>query len=334
MSNPPAETVNQNEQRYKELADSFPQAVAEADEKGNMTFANANGLEMFGYTKEDFNKGLNILQMLVPEDRARAQERMRRIFSGEKVGGGEYTALKKDGTTFPVTIYTSPTLVGNRYSGLRAIVIDATEKVRAEKALKESEERYRSIFENAIEGMYQSSPQGRYITVNPALARMHGFKSPQEMITAVTDIGTQIFMSPEARKEYREILEKEDAVVNFEFELYRKDRSRIWVSTSARVVRDKNGDTLYYEGKVEDITIRKRAEEERERLVLELKEALSRVKVLSGMLPICSSCKRIENEKGQWEQMEVYIRDRSEADFSHGVCPECAEKLYPEFYKK
>lgn len=79
---------------------------------------------------------------------------------------------------------------------------------------------------------------------------------------------------------------------------------------------------------------RKQAEEERERLIIELKEALSKVKLLSGLLPICASCKKIRNDNGCWEQMEMYVRDHSEAEFSHGICPECAEKMYPEYYKK
>jgi hypothetical protein len=85
---------------------------------------------------------------------------------------------------------------------------------------------------------------------------------------------------------------------------------------------------------VADITRHKRAEEERERLILELKEAFSKVKALSGLLPICASCKKIRNDKGYWEQVEVYIRDRSEAEFTHGFCPECAETLYPQHYRK
>jgi hypothetical protein len=84
----------------------------------------------------------------------------------------------------------------------------------------------------------------------------------------------------------------------------------------------------------ENITPRKQAEEGREKLIAQLTEALSQVKTLSGLLPICSSCKRIRNEKGVWEHVEMYIRDRSEADFTHGICPECAQKLYPDYYKK
>jgi len=83
-----------------------------------------------------------------------------------------------------------------------------------------------------------------------------------------------------------------------------------------------------------EIKERKKAEKEREKLIFELKEALSKVKLLSGLLPICASCKKVRNDKGYWEQIEIYIRDHSEARFTHGICPECAEKLYPEYYKK
>jgi PAS domain S-box-containing protein len=83
-----------------------------------------------------------------------------------------------------------------------------------------------------------------------------------------------------------------------------------------------------------NITERKRAEEERERLIIELRDALSTIRTLRGMLPICSSCKKIRNDDGYWEQIDVYIRDHSEAEFSHGICPECAKKLYPQYYKE
>lgn len=85
---------------------------------------------------------------------------------------------------------------------------------------------------------------------------------------------------------------------------------------------------------VADITDRKQAEEERERPIFELTDALSKVRTLSGLLPICASCKKIRNDKGYWEQIEMYIRDHSEAEFPHGLCPDCMERLYPHLYKK
>jgi PAS domain S-box-containing protein len=84
---------------------------------------------------------------------------------------------------------------------------------------------------------------------------------------------------------------------------------------------------------VKDISEKKRAELERETLIAELREALSRVKTLSGLLPICASCKRIRDDRGSWNPIEVYIHDRSNAQFSHGICPDCARKLYPDYFK-
>lgn len=83
-----------------------------------------------------------------------------------------------------------------------------------------------------------------------------------------------------------------------------------------------------------EIEERKKIEKEKEKLISELKEALSKIRTLSGLLPICASCKKIRNDEGYWEQIEIYIKTRSEADFSHGICPDCIKKLYPEFDQK
>lgn len=83
-----------------------------------------------------------------------------------------------------------------------------------------------------------------------------------------------------------------------------------------------------------DITVRKNMEEEKEMLISELKDALAKVKQLSGFLPICASCKKIRDDRGYWQQIESYIHEHSEAQFSHGICPSCAKKLYPEYYKQ
>ncbi len=90
---------------------------------------------------------------------------------------------------------------------------------------------------------------------------------------------------------------------------------------------------LYSQGVARDVTERKRMEEEREKLIVELKEALLRVRTLSGLLPICSSCKKIRDDEGRWQPLEDYIRDHSEAEFTHTICPECAKKTYPNYFK-
>lgn len=136
---------------------------------------------------------------------------------------------------------------------------DITLSVRAEQAIREAEERYRDIFENAGEGIFQSTPAGRYIAANPALARMHGFDSPEELMRGCTDI-SRSYVDPARREEFKRLLETNGFVRDFEFQLSRKDRSKISVTVNARVVRDENGVVQYYEGTGQDITERKKAE--------------------------------------------------------------------------
>jgi PAS domain S-box-containing protein len=135
-----------------------------------------------------------------------------------------------------------------------------TEKISVEEALRQAEERYRYIYENAVEGIYQVSLDGRFISANPALARIHGFDSPEEMIQRVTDVGKQLFVSERRRHEYLRLMETEGFVHSFEIQVYCEDGSVQWVSLNARVVRDKEGNALYHEGIMESITERKKLE--------------------------------------------------------------------------
>ncbi|ARV63077.1 PAS domain-containing sensor histidine kinase [Nostocales cyanobacterium HT-58-2] len=124
-----------------------------------------------------------------------------------------------------------------------------------------AEEKYRSIFENAVEGIFQSTPDGRYITANPALARIYGYSSPEEVTANFTDIEHQLYVDPNRRAEFMRLIEEYGTVSEFESQIYRKDGSIVWVSEKAYAVRDEHGNLLYYEGLIEDITQRKQVEE-------------------------------------------------------------------------
>jgi len=121
---------------------------------------------------------------------------------------------------------------------------------------------YRSFFENAMEGIFQTTADGRYLRVNPALARIYGYDSPGELVENLTDIAQQLYVDRQRRAEFVRLLQQQDAVCGFEAEIYRKDGSRIWIAENARAVRDGQGRLLYYEGTVEDITRRKQAEDQ------------------------------------------------------------------------
>jgi len=133
-------------------------------------------------------------------------------------------------------------------------------------ALRRAEQKYRSIFENATEGIFQTTPDGHYLSANPALARMYGYDSPEELLAALTDISRQLYVQPARRAEFTLAMQQYEKVLEFESQIYRRDGSIIWISENARAVHDEvTGELLYYEGMVQDITRRKSAEEARER---------------------------------------------------------------------
>jgi PAS domain S-box-containing protein len=127
--------------------------------------------------------------------------------------------------------------------------------------LQETEEKYRSIFENATEGIFQATPEGRYITANPALARILGYASPEQLIAEIVNIGKQLYVEPFRRDDLIALLKREDMLSDFESEVYRQDGTKIWISENIRTVRDANGQLLFYEGSVIDITERKQSED-------------------------------------------------------------------------
>lgn len=146
---------------------------------------------------------------------------------------------------------------------------NAMQRHAAATALARAEARYRSVFENAIEGLYLSSPEGRFLSANPAMARLLGYATPAEMLSCVNDIQHQLYVSPARRGEFFALIQGGDEVTDFESEVYRSDRTTIWVSESVRVVRDATGAIDHFEGVATDITARREAA----RALREAKEA-------------------------------------------------------------
>ncbi len=144
---------------------------------------------------------------------------------------------------------------------LICMIEDVTERKLAEEARLEAEKKYRDIFENAIEGIFQSTPTGQFLSVNPAFVRMFGYDSAEELCAEVTNIGQQLYVDSQRRSEFIFLLEQFSEVQGFEYQARCQDNSIIWVSETTRVVRDHRGHLRYYEGIVEDVTQRKVIEE-------------------------------------------------------------------------
>lgn len=147
------------------------------------------------------------------------------------------------------------------------------ERKRVEQELRQAEAKYRSIFENAVDGIFQTTPEGQYLSVNPALASIYGYETLAELMENLTDIGGQLYVESARRDEFTRLLRDQNTVVGFESRVYRRDGKIIWITETARAVRDTSGAILYYEGIVEDITERKHAEEELHKAKLAAEEA-------------------------------------------------------------
>jgi len=138
---------------------------------------------------------------------------------------------------------------------------DITNRKAVEETLRKSEEKYRTIFENVVEGIFQISPEGCFISMNPAMARIHGFQSPEDMMATVTDVRRQLCTESGNVTRLIETLRKDEAVRDLEMQVYRKDGSVIWTSTSLHAVRDTARNVFYFEGTTVDVTERKEAED-------------------------------------------------------------------------
>jgi PAS domain S-box-containing protein len=167
------DALQDSAKRFRELSELLPEIVFEMDLAGRLTFVNNVAFERFGYSQNDFDKGLTAFQMLIEKDRNRAKKVITKILTGTDVGFIEYTALKKDGSTFPIIIHATPIISGNRPAGSRGLIVDITDRKKAEELLKKSEERFRSTLESMMEGCQIVDYNWHYLYVNDAAAK-HG----------------------------------------------------------------------------------------------------------------------------------------------------------------
>ncbi len=230
-------------------------------------------------------------------------------------------------------------LPGNYTKVLPSTLQNVLKRKRAEKATTAAQEELDSILRTVPDIIYRLNNEG-FITFISDSVRKYGYQ-PEDIIgKSVFDI-----VHPEDKEKtvYRmnERRRGDRSTKSFEVRLLIKNQASVpfeIFSVSAEGLypsKSVGSDTfLGTQGIARDISKRKKAEIERERLINELQKTISEVKILQGFLPICASCKKIRDDDGYWNQIETYIRDHSEAEFSHSICPGCAKKLYPEFYKQ
>ncbi len=254
------EALIDSERKFKDLANLLPQIIYESDLEGNLTYVNELGLKTFGYKEQDFENGLNILNGIAPEDRERAGEIIRNI-SGLNIGGNpEYLAMRKDGSKFPILIYSSIIYEKETPVGMRGVIVDISQRKEWEKTLKENEEKLRLIFNNSPVGISITDLQGRFIDVNPALSKITGY-SPEEMLNRHFNY----FSHPEDininEEKFKKLVNGEIFYFELEKRYIHKNGNIVYVLIRSQLIHDHLGSPMFQTAMVEDITERKREEQ-------------------------------------------------------------------------
>ncbi len=255
------EAVERSEKRLSALIEHGRDQISLLTADGALLWENPRTPTMLGYPLNAY-RGRNIFELMHPDDAGWTMELFQRVaLTPGRSQDGIFRLRHNDGSWRWIEA-TATNLLEEPTVG--AIVVnyrDITERRRTEEARRLAEEKYRSIFEGAVEGIFQSTPEGRFLTVNPALARLWGYDSPEELILTIQDIASQVYAQPRQREEFARLLEEHGEVRGFEYEARRKDGSTLWISEDARAVRAANGMLLYYEGNIQGITERKQAEQ-------------------------------------------------------------------------
>ncbi|MFA4955456.1 MAG: PAS domain S-box protein [Candidatus Methanoperedens sp.] len=288
------EILPQADALFQSLFDFAPDAIIVVNNKGFILQANEQAEKIFGYSKKELiGKPVDIL---IPERFKKSHDEHlkeyiqnpRKRFMGDEL---ELYGQRKDGTEFPVDIALSYVSTKDGIIVL-SIVRDITEYKRMEEALRVSEEKYRSIFENAAEGIFQTSMDGRILAANPAFVELLGYNSLQELIAGVPDV-RKLYTEPGRRLYLVRKVKEEDSVTDYEGILSRKDGSKIWVSINAHALRDPNDKVVGLKGMIIDITHRKRAQKNFQMLIDATPDAIIAIEQNSNILLINSRTEKL-----------------------------------------
>jgi PAS domain S-box-containing protein len=201
---------------------------------------------------------------------------------------GELLCYRADGTTVWCELVIVPKVSEDGSTGHFVMaLIDISARRKRDEHFREQEAEFRGIFEHAVEGIYQSTLDGRYLRVNMALARMYGYRSPEALMTQVCDIQNQIYVDASMRDQFKKLMDESDYVRGLEYQVRRRDGGIIWISENSRIVRDANGNARYYEGFIEEITKRKEAEaalQQSQQRLIETSRQIGLAEITTGIL--------------------------------------------------
>jgi diguanylate cyclase (GGDEF)-like protein/PAS domain S-box-containing protein len=242
------------------VTDNVPALIARIDTQYRYLFSNRAYQQVSGIQPTDM-LGRTVAQIFGVATFEMLRPTYERVLAGEELTC-EIDIPFPTGPRFMQVSYVPERDSSGAVSGLTLSAIDITARQRAEEDVRRAEAKYRSIFENAVEGIFQSIPGGGFLSVNPALARILGYDSPDDLLASISDVGTQVYTRPQEREKLQQQFETQGVVYGYELEVRQKDGTTLWASLTARAVRDpETGGLLYIEGSAIDVTARRVAED-------------------------------------------------------------------------
>jgi len=269
------ETALATEMRFRTLVESSPSAIC-ISRAGVLLYTNQRFAEMFGRRFPDELIQQQVDRLFDEETQSRLKKLRRRYLAGEiRAASLEGTGVRMDGSQFPMCLEMRVVDLPDGEAVL-SFLDDVTKRKEAEEAIREAERQYREMFTEAPEGMFRVTVTGELLAVNPAGAHMLGFESPAEALAALGKVPGGLWLNPEERSLYTGLMEVNGEVHDSQCEFKRRDGSPLWISLSARKVTENKGQTIYYQGFFENLSEKKRLEQE-------LKDHIREIQVLSEM---------------------------------------------------
>ncbi len=276
---PKRSSLQSSAERFRDLLESIPQMACETDVEGNLTFANSAAFDTFGYSRKDIERGINILEMVAPEDRDRAVDDMLMAIAGQNPGPLEYVAQQKDGTRITIILHVSQAIDSDgAVCGLRVFATDISRRKHAEDAIRDSEEKLRTVFESIADAAVITDMDLKIVDANEAALHISGYGSKEELV------GTDglDFISPrnreEAAKSFGQALETGHPEERLEYVLIHKSGRELDVELSIAMLHDSSGNPAGFIAIARDVFERKRTESaliESEAMFRELFENMS-----------------------------------------------------------
>lgn len=349
------ERLQESEQRLADIIDFLPDATLVISRNGEVIAWNKAIEEMTGVRAENI-LGKNNYEYALPFYGERRPILIDLVFLPHDEIKKKYITLEWKGATLVgiahirelrgrtnVVLHGTASILKNskgEITGAIESIRDITERVRAEEALKESRRQLEEIIDFLPDATLVLDQSGTIIAWNRAIEEMTGFKA-EEMLGkgnyehAIPFYGERrpilidlVTMPSGIIEEKYYFLRREKGILMGDSDCPMVRREKRFLSGWATPIYSISGDIVGAIESVRDVTEKKLAEEEREKLISELREAFMKIKMLKGLIPICASCKKIRDDKGYWNQLEHYIQQHSDAEFSHSICPECTKKLY------